>query len=131
MNGTKTDGAVDEVKQQNGSTRTNPTASDPYELALAHHKYSTTHSPIYTFLLSSAVVHPSTSAGTSISTLVLDKQHLSSKGSIHGSVSATIVDWASGSALSTLGSSSGVSVDMHVTFINGCKAGEKVIIKVS
>jgi hypothetical protein len=103
----------------------------PEELARAHHTKSLTASPIYGFLLRNLTVLPSTKAGTSIASLVLEPQHLNSKGSIHGSVSATIVDWASGNALATTGSGSGVSVDMHVTFMNTCKGGEKMIINVS
>jgi hypothetical protein len=105
-------------------------SSSPVELARAHHSKSLTASPIYGFLLQNLVVLPSTVAGTSLSSLILEPQHLNSKGSIHGSVSATIVDWASGNALATTGSHSGVSVDMHVTFMNTCKGGEKMIIKV-
>ncbi|KAH8082265.1 thioesterase family protein [Filobasidium floriforme] len=104
-------------------------SSSPVELARAHHSKSLTASPIYGFLLQNLVVLPSTVAGTSLSSLILEPQHLNSKGSIHGSVSATIVDWASGNALATTGSHSGVSVDMHVTFMNTCKGGEKMIIK--
>ncbi|KAG7527503.1 hypothetical protein FFLO_06863 [Filobasidium floriforme] len=104
-------------------------SSSPVELARAHHSKSLTASPIYGFLLQNLVVLPSTVAGTSLSSLILEPQHLNSKGSIHGSVSATIVDWASGNALATTGSHSGVSVDMHVTFMNTCKEGEKMIIK--
>jgi hypothetical protein len=98
----------------------------PYDLSLAHHKKSTTVSPIYAFLLR---CQQSTTAGTSISHLTLAPEHLNSKGSIHGSVSATIVDWASGNALATMRCGSGVSVDMHVTFLNGAKEGEVVEVK--
>lgn len=107
------------------------TPTTPQELARAHHAKSLKASPIYGFLLQNLEVLPSTEVGNSISSLVLEPQHLNSKGSIHGSVSATIVDWASGNALATTGHHSGVSVDMHVTFMNTCKGGEKMIIKVS
>ena len=103
----------------------------PRQLAEAHHVKSLSASPIYGFLLQNLHVLPATEAGQSISSLVLEPQHLNSKGSIHGSVSAAIVDWASGNALATMGSHSGLSVDMHVTFLNTCKGGEKMIIKVS
>jgi acyl-coenzyme A thioesterase 13 len=103
----------------------------PQQLAKAHHAKSLAASPIYGFLLQNLQVLPATEEGQSISSLILETQHLNSKGSIHGSVSAAIVDWASGNALATMGSHSGVSVDMHVTFLNTCKGGEKIIIKVS
>lgn len=100
-----------------------------YELAKAHHKRSTTVSPIYAFLLKDLAVQTTTTSGTSICHLVLAPEHLNSVGSIHGSVSATIVDWASGSALATMGSKSGASVDMHVTFLSKAKLGEMVEVK--
>lgn len=103
----------------------------PQQLAVAHHAKSLAASPIYGFLLQNLHVLPATEIGQSISSLVLEPHHLNSKGSIHGSVSAVIVDWASGNALATMGSHSGLSVDMHVTFLNTCKGGEKMIIKVS
>lgn len=104
-------------------------ALSPLTLALEHHQRSLSNSPIYNFLLQDLIVLPTTTAGQSESYLELASQHLNSKGSIHGSVSATIVDWASGNALATMGRGSGVSVDMHVTFLNTCQGGEKVIIK--
>jgi acyl-coenzyme A thioesterase PaaI-like protein len=103
--------------------------SSPVELAQTHHEKSLVASPIYGFLLSKVQILPTTTAGESITTLVLESCHLNSKGSIHGSVSTTIVDWASGNALATLGGHSGVSVDMHVSFLNSCREGEKVVIK--
>jgi acyl-coenzyme A thioesterase 13 len=39
------------------------------------------------------------------------------------------VDWASGNALATMGSGSGASVDMHVTFLNKAKLGEVVEVR--
>ncbi len=39
------------------------------------------------------------------------------------------VDWSSGSALSTLSSPSGVSTDMHVTFLSRAMVGETVTIE--
>ncbi|KAJ9111774.1 hypothetical protein QFC22_006433 [Naganishia vaughanmartiniae] len=101
----------------------------PYQLAKAHHSKSTTVSPIYKFLLAHISIQPTTTTGTSISHLTLAPEHLNSGGSIHGSVSATIVDWASGSALATRGSKSGASVDMHVTFLSKAKLGEVVEVK--
>ncbi|GHJ89101.1 hypothetical protein NliqN6_5503 [Naganishia liquefaciens] len=101
----------------------------PYTLSLAHHRRSTTVSPIYGFLLRSLIPQHSTTRGTSISHLTLAPEHLNSAGSIHGSVSATIVDWASGNALATMGSGSGASVDMHVTFLNKAKLGEVVEVR--
>ncbi|KAJ9091445.1 hypothetical protein QFC19_009085 [Naganishia cerealis] len=102
----------------------------PYALAVAHHARSTTVSPIYGFLLSALVLQEhGTGAGTSVAYLTLEPHHLNSSGSIHGSVSATIVDWASGNALATLCSKSGVSVDMHVTFLAKAVLGQEVEVR--
>ena len=51
--------------------------------------------------------------------------------SLHGSVSATIVDWAGGMAVSTwdLREKTGVSVDIHVTYQSGAKVGEEIEIE--
>lgn len=104
-------------------------AETPYDLSLAHHNKSTTVSPIYAFLLRSLIPQPTTTRGTSISHLTLAPEHLNSGGSIHGSVSATIVDWASGNALATMRSGSGASVDMHVTFLNKAMLGDVVEVR--
>jgi acyl-coenzyme A thioesterase 13 len=112
-------------------TEADNTSDTPQQLAEAHHGRSLAASPIYGFLLQNLHVSSATEVGQSISSLVLEPHHLNSKGSIHGSVSAAIVDWASGNALATMGSHSGLSLDMHVTFLNTCKGGEKIIIKVN
>ncbi|KAJ9091183.1 hypothetical protein QFC21_007304 [Naganishia friedmannii] len=115
--------------QPPSSTKQSAAESTPFELAKAHHAKSTTVSPIYAFLLKDLSIQRSTTFGTSISHLTLAPEHLNSAGSIHGSVSATIVDWASGSALATRGSKSGASVDMHVTFLSKAKLGEVLEVK--
>jgi acyl-coenzyme A thioesterase 13 len=70
------------------------------------------NSPIYDFLLTDAEI-VSAKKGTAVARLVLDKQHVNSRGTIHGAVSATIVDWSGGLAISTHGlEKTGASVDM-------------------
>lgn len=118
-------------------TKRNPAVQDPrngtadsaYDLSVAHHRKSTSVSPIYGFLLSKLEPQRSTTRGTSISHLTLAPEHLNSAGSIHGSVSATIVDWASGNALATMGSKSGASVDLHATFLSKAREGDVVEVK--
>lgn len=129
---------TNEMSQSTSDTTPTPEQQPPtpYDLALYHQQSSHSLSPIYTFLLSSPTFShtilpsPHTTRGTSLSSIILSDVHLNSKGSIHGSVSATFVDWASGNALSTMGRGSGVSLDMHTTFLSTCKGGEKVLIKV-
>jgi acyl-coenzyme A thioesterase 13 len=102
----------------------------PYQLSQSHLAKSTTISPIYGFLMSEASIHPTTSHGKSIAHVRLTPSHVNSKGSLHGSVSASMVDWSSGNALATMGRGSGVSVDMHVSFLSAkAKVGDVVVIE--
>lgn len=87
-------------------------------------------SPIYNFLLSSVQITSATK-GHVIARLALNKNHMNSKDSLHGSVSATIVDWMGGMAIAshTLHDKTGVSVDIHVTYQSGAKVGDEVEIE--
>ena len=87
-------------------------------------------SPIYAFLLSSVQIK-SASKGHVVARLPLNKNHMNSAGSLHGAVSAAIVDWAGGMAISTvdLRDKSGVSIDIHVTYQSGAKLGEELEIE--
>jgi len=87
-------------------------------------------SPIYHFLLQPAQV-VSASKGHVVCRLPLTKTHMNSKGGIHGSVSATIVDWAGGLAIASwdLREKTGASVDIHVTYQSSVKAGDEIEIE--
>jgi acyl-coenzyme A thioesterase 13 len=86
-------------------------------------------SPLYKFLLSSVVLVDATN-GSMTATLKLGPEHLNSKGGLHGSVSATIVDWAGGMAIATTGlEKTGVSTDIHVTYVSSAKLGETITIE--
>lgn len=87
-------------------------------------------SPIYAFLLSGISI-TSASKGTVIARLPLLESHMNSGKSLHGAVSAAIVDWAGGMAIATydLRSGSGVSVDIHVTYQSGAKVGDEIEIE--
>ena len=90
------------------------------------------NSPIYDFLFgpSQELQFLSASKGNFKCTLKLSPVHVNSRGTIHGSVSATIVDWAGGLAIATHGmDKSGVSVDIHVTYMSTAKAGDTVMIE--
>lgn len=56
---------------------------------------------------------------------------MNSGGSIHGSVSATIVDWAGGMAIAThdCRDKTGVSVDIHVSYQSGARVGDEIEIE--
>jgi acyl-coenzyme A thioesterase 13 len=87
------------------------------------------NSPIYDFLLSDAEIVSAT-RGTATARLTLGKNHVNSRGTIHGAVSATIVDWSGGLAISTHGlEKTGASVDIHVTYIGTAAVGETIEIE--
>ncbi|KJX94006.1 thioesterase family protein [Zymoseptoria brevis] len=87
-------------------------------------------SPIYAFLLTGVRIVDA-SKGHFTARLPLSQNHMNSGNSLHGAVSATIVDWAGGMAISThdLRSGSGVSIDIHVTYQSGAKVGEEIEIE--
>jgi len=87
-------------------------------------------SPIYGFLLAPVKII-SASKGHVLARLPLSQNHMNSMGSIHGSVSATIVDWMGGMAIATwdIRDKTGVSVDLHVTFQSGAKVDEEIEIE--
>lgn len=88
------------------------------------------NSPIYAFLLTPVKITSATK-GHMIARLPLSENHMNSMGSLHGSVTAAIVDWAGGMAISTwdLRNGSGVSVDIHITYQSGAKTGDEIEIE--
>lgn len=87
-------------------------------------------SPIYAFLLTTVNI-TGASKGLVTARLALTQDHMNSGGSLHGSVSATIVDWAGGMAVASydLRDGTGVSVDIHVTYQSGAKVGDTIEIE--
>ena len=50
---------------------------------------------------------------------------LNSKGTLHGTISACLTDWAGGMAIASTGmDKTGVSTDIHTTFISTAKEGD-------
>ncbi|CAG7947561.1 unnamed protein product [Penicillium salamii] len=61
--------------------------------------------------------------------LKLTADHVNSRGTIHGAVSAAIIDWAGGMAIATRGfEKTGASVDIHVTYLSTAMVGETLDI---
>lgn len=94
------------------------------------------NSPIYDFLFGSSQGHTnsltflSATKGSFTVHLLLAPQHVNSRGTLHGSVSATIVDWAGGLAIATHGmEKTGASVDIHVTYQSTALVGDTVEIE--
>ena len=87
------------------------------------------NSPIYEFLLSDIVL-VSASKGAITARLNVTSCHLNSKGTLHGTVSACLTDWAGGLAIATYGHErTGVSTDIHTTFISTAKEGDMLEIQ--
>ena len=62
--------------------------------------------------------------------LPLSPKLLNSKGGLHGSVSATIVDWAGGMAIASTGlEKTGLSTDIHVSYVGTAKEGDMLTIE--
>ena len=87
-------------------------------------------SPIYAYLLSDVRVLSAT-RGHVVCRLLLSTTHMNSGGGLHGSVSATIIDWMGGMAISsqTLKDSTGVSVDIHASYLSSVKDGDEIEIE--
>jgi acyl-coenzyme A thioesterase 13 len=85
--------------------------------------------PIYQFLLSDVEI-VTASRGLVTARLTLGKNHVNSRGTIHGAVSATLVDWSGGIAIATHGlEKTGASIDIHVTYIGTAHVGDLIEIE--
>lgn len=87
------------------------------------------NSPIYTLLLSSIKLVDA-QKGTVTTRLVLEPNHVNSRGTLHGAVSATIIDFTTGLAIASwdLRETTGASVDMHISYLSTAKIGETLEI---
>lgn len=87
------------------------------------------NSPIYDFLLSDVEMITATK-GSVTARLTLGKNHVNSRGTLHGAVSAALVDWSGGLAIATHGlEKTGASIDIHVTYIGTAQVGETIEIE--
>ncbi|KAL2161840.1 hypothetical protein VTH06DRAFT_7624 [Thermothelomyces fergusii] len=123
------------------TTDQSPTAqsdSEPSILAHVEHYHATrcAASPIYAFLLGTPADTPlvrftHARKGLFTARLRLDARHLNSAGAIHGSVSATLVDWAGGLAIAAwdLRPATGVSVDINISYLSSARLGDEIEIE--
>lgn len=82
------------------------------------------NSPIYALLLTNVTIVDA-SEGTIRARLLLDQNHTNSKGSLHGTMTACLIDWIAGMAIASYGSTyTGVSTDIHVSYLAGAREGE-------
>lgn len=87
------------------------------------------NSPIYHFLLQNISIYSATK-GVINARLEVDSVHLNSKGTLHGTVSACITDWAGGLAIASTGlEKTGVSTDIHTVYISTAKKGDVLHIE--
>ena len=55
--------------------------------------------------------------------------HLNSKGTLHGTVSACVIDWAGGLAIASTGrDTTGVSTDLHTTYIATAQNDDLLVV---
>ena len=86
-------------------------------------------SPVYKWFFSDIRI-VSASHGSMTAELPLSPKLLNSKGGLHGSVSATIVDWAGGMAIASTGlEKTGLSTDIHVSYVGTAKEGDMLTIE--
>ena len=86
-------------------------------------------SPIYTFLLKDVQLI-SASNGNVLATLQVQPVHMNSKGTLHGTVSACITDCFGGLVVASTGlEKTGVSTDIHTTYVSTAKPGDTLEIE--
>ena len=86
-------------------------------------------SPIYGYFLKDIQIVSATK-GTIISQLRVLPVHVNSKGTLHGTISACLTDWAGGMAIASTGlDNTGVSTDIHTTYISTAKEGDLLEIE--
>lgn len=82
-------------------------------------------SPIYQMLLSDVEIFSAAKPGSITARLTVGAVHLNSKGTLHGTVSACLTDWAGGLAIAATGlGKSGVSTDIHISFVSTTREGD-------
>ncbi|KAJ6476916.1 HotDog domain-containing protein [Mycena sanguinolenta] len=87
-----------------------------------------TSSLLYKILLSTLSLS-STAHGHVALELVVLPVHVNSKAVLHGSLSATLVDLVGGLAIASTGSKTGLSTDMHVSFVGSASEGDTLRIE--
>ncbi|KAK4448785.1 thioesterase family protein [Podospora aff. communis PSN243] len=102
---------------------------------MTYHSTRCCASPIYAFLFgppdASLVRFTGATRGRFTARITLSDRHMNSAGGIHGSVSATIVDWAGGLAIAAwdLRAATGVSVDINISYLSTARIGDEVEIE--
>ncbi|KAI4142776.1 MAG: hypothetical protein L6R39_004813 [Caloplaca ligustica] len=93
------------------------------------HQVMKPKSPIYTFLLDDIDI-VSASKGSMTAHLKVLSNHVNSKGTLHGVMSACLMDWAGGMAIISTGrDNSGLSTDIHTTYVSTAREGDLLEIE--
>jgi acyl-coenzyme A thioesterase 13 len=104
-------------------------AKTPLESVEACWQRVSTSSPVYEFFFKEIRIISATH-GSMTAELPVSANLLNSKGGLHGSVSATIVDWAGGMAIASTGlEKTGLSTDIHVSYVSTAKLGDTLTIE--
>lgn len=86
--------------------------------------YQRSNSPIYSLLLEGIDIYHAEN-GQIRATLPVQALHVNSKGSLHGTLSACVVDWVAGMAIASTGqTATGVSTDLSVSYLATAKLGD-------
>ena len=87
-------------------------------------------SPIYQFLLDDIKITYA-SKGVVCARLLLTNNHVNTHGGIHGSVSATLIDWVGGIAIAAWDNrmKTGVSTDIHISYVSSAKVDDWIEIE--
>lgn len=105
------------------------TGKTPLESVQACWQRVSDSSPVYNFFFPDIRI-VSAEYGSMVAELPISANLLNSKGGLHGSVSATIVDWAGGMAIASTGlEKTGVSTDIHVSYVSSAKMGDTLTIE--
>ncbi|CBQ68809.1 conserved hypothetical protein [Sporisorium reilianum SRZ2] len=90
------------------------------------------NNPIYKYLLSDLTI-VAVSPGYIEAHVPVSKTLMNSKNILHGSTSATIIDWIGGLVIASTSperfAKRGVSVDIHATYVGAAREGELLVIK--
>ncbi len=87
------------------------------------------HSPIYDFLLPDVVISEA-SKGRVLARLPVVQNHVNYRGTVHGAVSASLVDWSGGMAISSHGvEQTGVSISIHIDYVGTARVGDTLVIE--
>lgn len=90
-----------------------------------------TASQPYALLIPTITITSAAADGRVTGELLLEPTHVNSLGGIHGTTSAAIIDFIGGMAIvaKSRGEKTGVSTDIHVSYVSSAKVGDTVEVE--